>query len=38
VVGETTAVTTYTTNSVTVLTFNYASTASPIFDYVCIGQ
>jgi hypothetical protein len=37
VVGETTAVTTYTTNSTTVLTWNYASTASPIFDYICTG-
>lgn len=38
ITGETVAVLTVGTNSTTALSWTYASTASPIFDYVCIGQ
>jgi hypothetical protein len=38
IIGETTPVLTVGTNSTTALSWTYASTASPIFDYECIGN
>lgn len=37
ITGETVALTTFT-NSTTAIVLTYASTASPIFDYICSGQ
>lgn len=38
ITGETTPVLTVTANSTTALSWTYASTVSPIFDYECIGN
>lgn len=38
ITGETTPVLTVTANSTTALSWTYASTVSPIFDYECVGQ
>jgi hypothetical protein len=38
ITGETTPVLTVPTNSTIALSWTYASTASPIFDYECVGQ